>query len=142
MTYIPVEIHRKVTSRAGNCCEYCLLSQDDGSFTFHIEHVIAEKHGGKTIESNLCLSCPECNTFKGSDVASFEHITGTAILTLLFNPRTQHWDDHFQLNGAWIEPLTPEGRVTVTILRINRPEALAERHIFSKLGSYPCRKDR
>src|SRR5258708_35822763 len=137
MTYVPVELHRLVTTRAGNCCEYCRLSQEDSSFTFHIEHVIAEKHGGATAESNLCLSCPECNTFKGSDIASFDHFSGTAVLTLLFNPRTQRWDNHFRLTRNIIESLTPEGRVTVSILRLNRPEALAERDIFMNLGTYP-----
>jgi HNH endonuclease len=137
MTYIPVELHRLVTTRAGNCCEYCRLSQEDSSFTFHIEHVIAEKHGGATAESNLCLSCPECNTFKGSDIASLDYTSGTGVLTLLFNPRGQHWDDHFRLNGSVIEALTPEGRVTITILQMNRPEALVERDVFIKLGTYP-----
>jgi hypothetical protein len=141
MTYIPVELRRLVTERAGNCCEYCCLSQDDSSFTFHCEHVIAEKHGGATAADNLCLSCPECNTYKGSDIASFDRVTGTLVLTLLFNPRIQAWDDHFRLEGAEIRPLTPEGRVTVDLLQMNRPEAIAERLLFIKLGSYPCRTE-
>ena len=138
MTYIPAELYRLVVSRAGGCCEYCHLSQADASFTFHIEHVIAEKHGGTTMQDNLCLSCPECNTFKGSDIASFDDFDGTRILSLLYNPRTQNWSDHFRLNGAVIEPLTPEGRVTVKILQMNRVEAVSARKIFIKLGSYTC----
>ena len=138
MTYIPAELHRLVTARAGYCCEYCHLSQDDASFTFHIEHVIAEKHGGKTTADNLCLSCPECNTFKGSDIASLDDLGGIPTLSLLYNPRTQRWSDHFRLDGVSIEPLTPEGRVTVRILQMNRPEAVAERELFSRLGTYPC----
>jgi hypothetical protein len=63
------------------------------------------------------------------------------MLTLLFSPRTQAWDDHFRLEGAEIRPLTPEGRVTVDLLQMNRPEAIAERLLFIKLGSYPCRKE-
>jgi hypothetical protein len=139
MMYIPAELRRLVIARAGNCCEYCRLSQDDSPFTFHYEHVVAEKHGGETTAENLCLSCPECNTYKGSDIASFDRETETPILTLLFNPRTQLWDEHFRLNGALIKPLTPEGRVTVSLLRMNRPEASAERQIFIQLGSYPCK---
>src|SRR5216683_1189554 len=109
MTCVTAELRRLVTTRAGICCEYCRLSQDDGSFTFHCEHVIAEKHGGETIEANLCLSCPECNAFKGSDIASFDRVAGKQILTPLFNPRTQKWEDHMRLNGSVIEALTPEG---------------------------------
>jgi hypothetical protein len=138
MTYVPAELRRLVISRAWNCCEYCRLSQDDSSFTFHCEHVIAEKHGGDTTSDNLCLSCPECNTYKGSDIASFDRVTGNPVLTLLFNPRVQAWKDHFRLNGAVIEPLTSEGRVTVEILQMNRIEAVAERQIFIALGTYPC----
>ena len=63
------------------------------------------------------------------------------MLSLLFNPRTQRWDEHFRLIGAMIEPLTSEGRVTVRILQMNRPEAIAERELFIKLGTYPCVKD-
>jgi hypothetical protein len=138
MTYVPLELRRLVILRASNCCEYCQLTQADSGFTFHVEHVIAEKHGGETIAENLCLSCPECNKFKGSDVASYDRATGAAVLVPLFNPRNQLWDEHFQLNGAIIEPLTPEGRVTITLLQMNRPEAIAEREIFIRLGTYPC----
>lgn len=138
MTYIPVELYRLVVSRAGGCCEYCHLHQEDSSFTFHIEHVIAEKHGGKTTEENLCLSCPECNSFKGSDIASLDDFGESSSVSLLYNPRTQRWSDHFRHNGAIIEPLTSEGRVTVKILQMNRIEAIAEREIFIKLGTYPC----
>src|ERR1041384_1518921 len=106
MTYIPADLHRLVLARSSNCCEYCRLSQDDASFTFHIEHVIAEKHGGKTTPDNLCLSCPECNSFKGSDIASFDDFDGQAALKLLYDPRIQQWSDHFQLSGVLIQPLT------------------------------------
>jgi hypothetical protein len=138
VTYVPLELRRHVIARAGNCCEYCRLAQADSDFTFHCEHVIAEKHGGETEANNLCLSCPEYNTFKGSDVASYDRTTGSSLLVPLFNPRTQSWDDHFRLIGAIIEPLTPEGRITVTLLQMNRTEAIAERAIFLRLGTYPC----
>ncbi len=141
MTYVPAELRRLVISRASNCCEYCRLSQGDSAFTFHCEHVIAEKHGGETTADNLCLSCEECNTYKGSDIASFDRETGTPVLTLLFKPRTQSWDDHFRLNGTTIEPLTSVGRVTVILPQLNRSEAIAERQIFIELGSYPCKSD-
>jgi hypothetical protein len=138
MTYVPLELRRLVIARASSCCEYCRLAQTDSSFTFHCEHVIAEKHGGETTAENLCLSCPECNTFKGSDVASYDRSDGSNLLVALFNPRIHVWDDHFKLNGAVIEPITPAGRVTVTLLQMNRAEAIAEREIFIRLGTYPC----
>jgi hypothetical protein len=136
MTYVRPELRRFVTERAGNCCEYCLLSQDDYPFAFHVEHIIAEKHRGQTIERNLCLSCPMCNSFKGSNISSVDEITEE--ITPLFNPRNHHWSDHFRLEGALIVPLTAEGRVTVFILRLNESEQVAQRSLLIDIGRYPC----
>jgi len=72
ITYISPQLRRAVTERAGDCCEYCRISQSDQFFVFEIDHIIAEKHGGQTLSENLCLSCPDCNAFKGSDIASID----------------------------------------------------------------------
>jgi hypothetical protein len=138
MTYVSADLRPTILKRAGNCCEYCLRGQEDSRFSFHIEHIIAEKHGGETLLENLGLSCPECNAFKGSDVGSYDRQTG--LLTPLFNPRKQTWVDHFHLHGTVIEPLTPEGRVTVSLLQLNRVEHLAERELLLNLGRYPCKQ--
>lgn len=139
MSYISSALRRQVVERAGNCCEYCLLNQEDNFLPFEVDHIISEKHGGETNSENLCFSCPYCNGYKGSDIGSIDRQTG--VLTLLFNPRQQTWLEHFRLNGARIEPLTPEGRVTVFLLRLNREEQVAEREGLIELGRYPCRKE-
>lgn len=136
MTYVNRALRRLVIERAGNCCEYCRLSQDDNPFTFHIEHTIAEKHGGKTEADNLALSCPDCNTYKGSDIGSVDTETGHFVA--LYNPRTQQWSEHFRLNDTMIQPITAEGRATVRLLRLNSPEQVAARTLLLKLGRYPC----
>jgi len=136
MTYIKAELRQLVVDRAGGCCEYCRLSQDDGGFAFHFEHIIAEKHGGETSANNLCFSCPSCNLYKGSDISSVDPLTKR--LTALFNPRTDKWEQHFSLIGGRLEPLTPEGRVTAFLLHLNRPEAIIERNSLITLGRYPC----
>jgi len=136
MTYIPAETRRIVMQRAGSCCEYCRQEVADRLLPFEIDHVIAEKHGGATNVDNLCLACFRCNGFKGSDIAGADPQTGRA--TFLFNPRTQRWDDHFRLNGALIEPLTPESRVTVFLLRLNAPIQIEQRTVLLLEGSYPC----
>src|SRR5262245_7598434 len=119
MTYIPVQLKKDIINRADNCCEYCRLHRSLSGFSYHIEHIISEKHGGETSTENLCLSCPHCNAFKGTDIASNDPFTGN--LARLFNPRTQVWDEHFRLNlkTAEIEGITPEGRVTVFLLQLN-----------------------
>jgi len=137
MTYISADLRRLVAERAGNCCEYCLISQDDSFFPFEVDHIISEKHGGETVPENLCLSCPDCNAHKGSDIGSIDRETDR--LTPLFNPRQQAWEEHFRLDGASIQPLTPEGRVTVTLLKINHPDRIAERQVMLRLNRYPRR---
>lgn len=136
-TYISAEMRRRVIERAGGCCEYCLLSQEDSTFSFEIDHIIAEKHEGATTLENLSLSCPNCNNFKGSDIASIDRETGQ--LVFLFNPRVNIWSEHFRLVGAFIEPLSAEGRVTVKLLKLNLPEHITEREGLISLGSYPCK---
>lgn len=137
MTYINAALRRLVVERAGHCCEYCLLSQADNFLPFEIDHIISEKHDGETDSDNLCLSCPGCNSFKGSDIGSLDRQTEQ--FTPLFNPRKQNWPDHFRLDSAVIEPLSPEGRMTVFLLRINRAEQIAEREALIELGRYPCK---
>jgi hypothetical protein len=51
---------------------------------FHVDHVIAVKHGGNTSAENLALACLHCNLHKGTDLASLDPTTG--LLTRLFNP--------------------------------------------------------
>ena len=135
--YISAKLRQKVIDRAQNCCEYCLFSQQDIFFAFEIDHIISQKHDGDTTDNNLCLSCPDCNRYKGSDIGSIDPDTKT--LTPLFNPRTQTWNVHFQFDGFVIEPLTATGRVTVNLLRFNLSERIQDRELYANLGNYPCR---
>jgi hypothetical protein len=43
---------------------------------------------------------------------------------------------HFAWEGAIIQPLTPEGRVTVTILHFNDADRVAERQRLMTVGLY------
>jgi 5-methylcytosine-specific restriction endonuclease McrA len=86
-SYVPVALRKEVVERAGYCCEYCLLSIDVVIANLEVEHIVAEKHGGRTESSNLALACVRCNRHKGTDVGSFDPETG--LLTPFFHPR-QH----------------------------------------------------
>lgn len=70
MTYVSAGLRRDVIERAGNCCEYCGVSQEDRVMPCEVDHIIAEKHGGTTTFDNLCWSCYLCNGYKGSDIGS------------------------------------------------------------------------
>ncbi len=135
MTYIPETLRQTVVARASRCCEYCLIPQESKLFTFEVDHIIAEKHRGATREDNLCLSCLDCNRCKGSDFASFDPDTGE--IALLFNPRRDRWTDHFRLEGAVIQPLTPVGRVTVFLLQVNDIVRIGERAALLEAVRYP-----
>ena len=52
----------------------------------------------------------------------------------LFHPRVDRLHDHFQLRGGEILPRTAVGRVTVRLLRLNRPERLKERALMVQFG--------
>jgi len=138
MTYISPALRTLVIQRAGNCCEYCLLPQDGFRSTFHLDHVVSQKHGGLTSEDNLCLCCVNCNLSKGTDISAYDAVTEA--YHGLFNPRLDPWDEHFRLNGVRIEPLTPQGRVTEAVLQLNHPERLTQRRIFADKGTFPCKK--
>ncbi len=135
MTYIPATIRRFVSERANKQCEYCLISEEDANWSHEVDHIYAEKHGGASDESNLCLSCIICNRHKGSDLASLDPLNNEIVP--LFHPRKDSWAMHFSLQGAIIQPITPQGRVTVKLLQLNNPDRIDERTILIAIGRYP-----
>jgi hypothetical protein len=107
-----------VRQRAGDRCEYCLLSQEDVPVaTLHIEHIISKQHGGTDDPSNLALACFHCNQHKGPNLTGIDPHTDQ--ITPLFHPRKQLWQEHFVLDGTQIRGLTPTGRTTVRVLAMN-----------------------
>ncbi|MCD6344282.1 MAG: HNH endonuclease [Anaerolineae bacterium] len=134
-THILPALRRQVRERAAGRCEYCHVHDSDVLLSHQPDHIIAEQHGGKTTASNLALACVHCNRHKGPNIASLDPVSGQ--LTPLFNPRTQVWEDHFALDGAYILPLTAVGRVTVRLLDLNSPGRLQVRQALIETGSYP-----
>jgi 5-methylcytosine-specific restriction endonuclease McrA len=124
-TYIPTALRRLVEERAKWQCEYCLLPGNVSFFSHEIDHIIAEKHNGKTEQDNLAYTCWRCNRYKGSDLGSFDPQTNR--FNFLFNPRKQKWSEHFKIENSTIMGLTPEGRTTVKLLQLNTPERIEER---------------
>ena len=135
MSYLPAALRQQVRSRAGNRCEYCMLAEEDAYFPHEPDHIIAEKHRGTNTLENLALACFDCNRFKGSNIASIDPESGE--LTSLFNPRTQKWNNHFEIRGGQILPLTAIGRVTERILRLNLPARVEVREMLTEMGDYP-----
>lgn len=134
-SYISVELRRLVAARADFLCEYCLLAEEDAFFGCQVDHAISEKHGGATEEGNLVYACTFCNRAKGSDIGSI--VWGNGAFVRFFNPRVDHWADHFELVGGEIKGLTDIGVVTARILGFNLPERIRERRGLQALGLYP-----
>ncbi len=125
VTYIPSALRQLVYERANGCCEYCLISEDVSFAKHEIDHVMAEKHGGLTVQENLALSCTICNKHKGSDIASIDNETGEIVP--LFNPRRDIWSEHFRLENGIFIGLTPNARATIRLLQINSLMRIEER---------------
>ncbi|MFH1267759.1 MAG: HNH endonuclease [Planctomycetota bacterium] len=96
---------------------------------------MSEKHGGATQPENLAYACTICNRAKGTDIGSIAPSTGE--LSRFFNPRSDRWPDHFQLHGVVIEPRTPVGEATASVLGFNEPERILEREALQHVGRYP-----
>jgi HNH endonuclease len=120
-----------VWERANWCCEYCQLRQQDSVLPHEIDHIRARKHHGGTTLQNTCLACAYCNGFKGSNVAGFDPELGG--LVPLFNPRRDIWTDHFEWDGPVLLGLTPVGRATIDVLRINDPDRVGHRRLLRAL---------
>lgn len=127
-SYISAALRKLVDERAQNCCEYCLMPEMAVLFSHQVDHIIAEKHGGVTDEDNLALACVICNKYKGSDIASIDVETNEVVR--LYHPRRDVWREHFVLSDAKILPLSAVGRVTTSLLQLNRAERIAERKLL------------
>lgn len=135
--YINQEVRQLVAERADFLCEYCLISEVDTYFGCEVEHIISLKHGGSSGVENLAYACAPCNRHNGSDIGSIAKETDA--FSRFFNPRTDRWPDHFQLDGAIIKHLNVVGEVTARILQFNNSERLLERHALIAVGRYPCK---
>lgn len=107
---IPLYLRTEVAKRAGFRCEYCLLPEPYAIYPFEVDHIIAVKHGGKTVSDNLAYSCIRCNRMKGTDLTTLSKDSDEIIR--LFNPRIDIWDEHFEVVEGAIYGRTDIGRAT------------------------------
>jgi 5-methylcytosine-specific restriction endonuclease McrA len=132
---ISPSLRQLVIERAQGKCEYCLIHKDYSIYSHEVDHVIARKHGGKTVAENLVLACLSYNRHKGSDLKTFDPLSHEIIP--LFNPRRQIWTDHFTLDETNIIGTTATGRATVFLLKLNASTRLSYRQVLIAQGRYP-----
>jgi hypothetical protein len=128
-------LQRFVWRRALARCEYCQLPQGLSYLDFEIDHIIALKHEGPTMESNLALACFYCNSAKGPNIAGIDRQTGAIVR--LFHPRRDRWRRHFDWDGPRLVGKTRIARATIAVLEINDPDAIELRRSLIDEGLFP-----
>jgi hypothetical protein len=109
-----------VRERAGGRCEYCRLHEDhEAYYAFHLEHVTARQHEGDDGSENLAWSCHHCNLNKGPNLTAID--PETLAVVMLFHPRRDDREEHFDMQGPLIVGKSPTGRATVRRLKMNAP---------------------
>ncbi|HRI61307.1 MAG TPA: HNH endonuclease [Saprospiraceae bacterium] len=131
------QLRQVLAERANGRCEYCQCPEAFSPQVFSVEHIIAKSRGGSDEPDNLAFSCQGCNGFKSNKIEAPDPATG--LITPLFHPRLHRWNDHFTWDeeGRYIVALTPVGRVTVAVLRLNRPYVLNLRKLLVLGGEHP-----
>lgn len=130
-----VDRREEIARRAAGCCEYCLSQEKYSPTKFSVEHILTKKRGNAA--DDLALSCQECNNHKYIKTSAPDPVSGETVP--LFHPRKDNWSDHFAWSEDFeiIEGITPIGRATVALLRVNRDRVVNLRRILIKEGKHP-----
>lgn len=130
-------IRQLVKERASNSCEYCLSHQEYVLGRLQVDHIVPRSQGGTDNADNLCLACELCNQYKWTQTDGFDSQSNQYVP--IFNPRLQHWQEHFSWNseGTEIIGLTACGRATVQALRLNNKLAVIVRRNWVQAGWHP-----
>lgn len=135
--YIPVAIQRAILEFSKGYCEYCVLPANFSTDFFHFEHIIPLVLNGKTELVNLARSCGLCNNNKRDKIEHIDPLTQQVVR--LYNPRQDIWTDHFQWSDddLYIIGLTPIGRATIELLKLNRSNAQNLRKLLKMADLHP-----
>lgn len=128
-------LRKLVWDRAAGICEYCHMPADYDPLPFCMDHVIAQQHHGPTEEANLALSCYNCNSYKGPNIAGIDPDAGA--LTRLFHPRSDAWSEHFEWSGSLLLGSSPVARATIDVLNINDLARVEHRRLLIEAGAFP-----
>jgi len=130
MAKATLDLRYLVALRANGRCEYCRRYQVImGETFFEVEHILPRALGGTTHPENLAFACRRCNVLKRDKIAALD--PRTERLAPLFNPRRDHWSDHFRRSHDLLRIFgrTATGRATVGLLQLNAPSEQTARRI-------------
>lgn len=83
------------------------------------------------------MSALLCNSYKSFQTSGYDLETSQKIA--LFNPRKQHWLDHFNWSesGIYVIAKTACGQVTIDALQLNNSYAVTVRTAWVSVGWHP-----
>lgn len=113
------------------------MPQEYAEPSHEVDHIIAEKHAGKTELENLALACFHCNNHKGPNIAGLD--PDTRALTRIFDPRHDSWKEHFTWDRVYLVGKTSVGRTTIFVLAINIRHRVVHRQALLDEGVFPFR---
>lgn len=139
---IPETLREQILAEYGYQCAYCKAPDAALSVPLTIDHILPTAKGGTDDIENLCPACWLCNLNKLDQVEAREPETGEMVP--LYNPRLQHWDEHFEWSpdGASIIGKTPTGRATVETLQLNSERQKNLRRMWMQLRLHPMLRTR
>jgi hypothetical protein len=131
----------RLAAAAGFRCGYCRSSEKVTGIKLVLDHIVPRARGGTDAEVNRWPICDPCNEFKQARIRARDPERGE--FAPLFDPRQQHWRDHFAWvdGGLHIVGLTPTGRATVAALRLNRELLVEARAAWIGFGVHPPAQD-
>jgi HNH endonuclease len=120
-------LYAEVARRAGHRYEYCRAPEAVFNLPFEVEHIVPASRMGSNEAWNRGLACRSCNLYKSDRVQAIDEATGEAVA--LFHPRRDIWEEHFRFEreSGILSGLTPCGRVTIALLRLNQPAHVVAR---------------
>ena len=126
-----------IRQRANYLCEYCHSSEIWQYVRFSVDHIIPLSLGGSNEIDNLCLACLCCNRIKSNKLFAFDPKSGDQ--SPIFHPRQDRWNEHFiwSSNKIYIIGLTPIGRVTIEVLKLNQARVLYIRAADIAVNRHP-----
>lgn len=135
--YIPVGIQRTILELSKNYCEYCILPSNFSTDFFHYDHIVPISLDCKTESENLARSCGICNNNKHDKIKFADPLTKQIVR--LYHPRQDVWADHFKWSDddMLILGITPIGRATISLLKLNRVNAVNLRKLLKMADMHP-----